>query len=333
MKLVKKNKEIRREEIFSKISSYDVYRYYFGEFTINRKYLNHLRGDKKQPSFCIHNRYEDLTHIDFGDDYWRGDCVNFVMQLHRCDYLTALLTIDKDFNLGIADNSVDIHPEKIITWKKPIIAQRKEVIIQAITQKFTKIQLDWWNAYELSEDDLKKDYGGVTIHSIKTYYLNKDKMPVEDLTFGYLFEGKYWKIYKPVNKEAKWMTNCPINVCYGLSNVSNCNVALGLKSVKDLAVSYKFLSPCSFGVQNESSVAISDESINYITENSKERYLIFDADKKGVESSMFYNSKGFGYWNVPKRYYTQYGIKDPSDFVYRYGGERLRKEVSKKIQL
>ena len=263
MKLVKKNKEIRREEIFSKISSYDVYRYYFGEFTINRKYLNHLRGDKKQPSFCIHNRYEDLTHIDFGDDYWRGDCVNFVMQLHRCDYLTALLTIDKDFNLGIADNSVDIHAEKIITWKKPIIAQRKEVIIQAITQKFTKIQLDWWNAYELSEDDLKKDYGGVTIHSIN----------------------------------------------------------------------YKFLSSCSFGVQNESSVAISDESINYITENSKERYLIFDADKKGVESSMFYNSKGFGYWNVPKRYYTQYGIKDPSDFVYRYGGERLRKEVSKKIQL
>lgn len=322
-------KAITKQQILNKITPYDIYRYYFGDFVVNKKYLNHLRGDKKQPSFSIVNRYEELVHVDFGDDYWRGNCFSLVQQIYRCSYQQALEIIARDFGIG-----PDFVAEAVITWKAPkIIEEKKPTIIQCITQKFTKLQLDYWNQYELDLEDLNRNYGGVTIHSIRSLYLNKEKMATEDIMFGYLFNGEYWKIYRPYNTKQKWMTNCPIDVCYGLSNISNCNVALGLKSVKDLAVSYKFLTTCSFGVQNESSVAISDENIDYITENSKERYLIFDADKKGVESSTLYNSKGFGYWNVPKRYYTTYGIKDPSDFVLRYGGDRLRKEVSKKIKL
>lgn len=327
MKLVKKEIRITKEEIFKLISSYDIYRYYFGEFTVNRKYLNHLRGDKEHPSFAISNRYEELTHIDFGNDYWRGNCINLVQQINRCDFQTALNIIDKDFNLGIGKEFQ--FNRAIITWKEPKVIEKKPpTIIQVDTQKFTKLQLDYWNGYELSLDDIKND-----VYSIRSYYINKEKYPVEDLTFGYLFEGKYWKIYKPYNKKDKWKTNCPITTMYGLENINKCKNAFIVKSKKDELVMRKFISSCTCGTQNESKEAISDDNITYIRENSEHQYVIFDNEDVGVKASVFYNDRGFGYWNVPKRYYNIYGIKDPSDFVYRYGGERLRKEVNKKIQL
>lgn len=334
MQIVKKQKLITKEDILALVSPYDIYRKYFGEFQVNKKYLNHLRGDKEQPSFEIRTKYSELTHVDYGCDFYRGNCINLVQQIYRCDFNTALRTIDEDFKLGLYNKSVIRELESVITWKQPkIVEEKKPSVIQCITQKFTKLQLDWWNSYDISEEDLKKSEANVEIHSIKSFYLNKDKMPVEDLIFGYLFEGKYWKIYKPLNKKSKWLTNCPIDVCYGLDNIKECNSSIVVKSVKDYKVCRKFLTSCCCGVQNESSVAISDENIEYIINNSLKSYTIFDNDEIGVKSSQFYNSKGFGYWNVNKRYLTQYKIKDPSDFVNRYGGERLRKEVSKKIKL
>lgn len=323
MKLVKKVPIITTHEILDKITAYDIYRYYFGEFLPNKKYLNHLRGDKNQPSFTITNRHDDLTHIDFGSDYWRGNCFNLVQQIYSCSFQQALEIIARDFNIRKSD--VDI--KKVVTWDVPKVADKKRSVIQVKTKKFTKDELMYWADYELGLDDIK-DY----VYSIDTLYINKEKHCVKnDLAFAYKF-GEYWKIYRPFNKKTKWLSNCPIDTMYGLENIRECDTSIITKSVKDFLVCRKFITSCTAGVQNESSVAISDENIAYLKNNSKHCYVIFDNDAKGVESCTFYNRMGFEYWNIPKSYYEKRGIKDPSDLVYWYGSKRLITEVKKKIK-
>lgn len=334
MKIAKKPRFITKEEIMKKISEYDIYRYYFGEFQVNKKYLNRLRGDKSHPSFSISTKHGDgLYHVDFASDYWRGNCFNLVQQIFRCDYQTALRQIDKDFGLGLSDPSTYKEVSPII-WEPPkVIKERKSTIIQVKTRGFYSEELEYWNGYSIDLQDLRGN-DEVSVHAIDTLYLNGEKIHVKnDLVFGYLFHQKYWKIYRPFSKSQKWMTNCPLTEMYGLSNIQDCDKSIITKSVKDYLVCKKFLTDCTCGVQNESTIAISDENIEYIIENSKERYVIFDNEEVGVESCKFYNDKGFGYWNVPKKYYERHGIKDPSDLVHWYGPERLISEFKKKIIL
>lgn len=323
MKLVKKQPIITKEFIFSKISDYDIYRYYFGDFTPNRKYLNHLRGDTSDPSFRISTKYTELIHVDHASDYWRGNCFNLVQQIYNCSFQDALDIIARDF--GLQNSSVDL--KQIITWEKPEIIDKPPTRIDVVTRKFTSEELKYWNSYHLDIDDIK-DY----VFSIDTLYINRSKsFTKNELVFAYKF-GKYWKIYRPFSEERKWLTNCPIDVMYGLENIKGCGTSIITKSLKDFLVCKKFVTKCSAGVQNESSVAISDENIKYIKENSTTPYVIFDNDSKGVESCTFYNRMGFLYWNVPKFYYNDRKIKDPSDLVYHYGPGVLIEEINKKIK-
>ncbi len=326
---VKKIDRVTVEEILKKISQYDIYRFYFGEFVLSRKYLNWMRGDKDQPSFNIRAGESGLYHMDHGNSFYRGNCFNLVQQMYHCDFNSALHIIDRDFGLGLAGGVLkDI--KEIVIWKQPAIIERKKTVIQAVTKKLGKPEYDYWGRYELGQDDLRGE-----VHNIKELWVNKEKVVIPDgeLVFGYLFDDKYWKIYRPFNQKFKWRTNAPIDLMYGLDSIKNCSTAIVVKSVKDRLVCRKFLSRCCAGTQNESEVAISDDNVRFIKENSERQIVIFDNEDVGVNACKFYNDVGFGYWNVPKRYYTKHKIKDPSDLVDMYGSKRLISEFEKKIKL
>jgi len=333
MKLTKKPTLITKDDILNVVSPYDIYRFYFGEFKLNRKYLNHLRGDKNQPSFEIFTKFGNIYHVDYGSDYWRGDCFSLVMQIYGCNLNAAINIIASDFRIG---EPKEVR-KSVITWTKPTIEEvaEKPTIIQATVKKFTSESLKYWADYELGEDDIRGE-----VFLIKSLYINRVKIYSSDdlvngseIVYGYRF-GDYWKILRPFaeDRNNKWRTNCPIDVMYGLENISNCETSFIVKSKKDQLVVRKFISPCTAGVQNESSVAISDENIDYILNNSKRAIIIFDNDATGVESCTFYNRKGFDYFNIPKKYYIRHKIKDPSDFVKFYGSARLIREIQNKIK-
>lgn len=330
---VSKVSRLTKDEILLRISDYDIYRYYFGAFQINKVYLNHLRGDRSTPAFSIKEYDGNLYHTDFANSDWRGDCFSLVQQIYNCDFKGALHIIDKDFGLGLSGGVV--HERKdVITWKPPKIIEKKKTLIQVTPKRFTKRELDFWGRFELGLDDIRHDKNVIT-HSIKDLYINKQKVniPEGELAFGYLFDDQYWKIYMPYSKDMKWISNVPITTMYGLSNIKNCKKALVTKSAKDYYVCKKFLTSCTAGTQNESNVAISDVNIEYLLNNSELCYLIFDNDYVGVETSKFYNSKGLKYWNVPKRYLHKHNITDPSGLVETYGSTRLIQQFTKKIKL
>ena len=288
-------RELTMDSILEKISEYDIYKYYFGEFELNKPTCNHLRGDRN-PSFIIGNKYGNLSHFDFGDPTWRGDCFSLVKKMYGLADLNSILEkIDSDFGLGFRGIEKDY---KIQTskYEQPKVTKRT-TFIQVITGKFTKEELSYWNEYYQDITDLRDN----EIYHIKTLYLNKQKFPLKDteLRFGYFYpKGGYWKIYFPFAKDKrhKWLGNVPLQTSWGVENLNKDKNSLILKSLKDYMVCKKIYQHVC-GVQNESLGAFSEEFVEKVNNKSQEIFCCFDSDNPGKGAS-FAVTKAFGWKHV-----------------------------------
>lgn len=328
----KKKLTLTSECILSKITSYDIMRWYMPnkDWVLNRATLSPFRQEEHE-SFLIGNRHGEVTFIDFGDATKRGDCFTFVKLLYNLPTLDdTLRKIDNDFGLGILSNTGDVGKYRAIVanYKQPEEMGKRYSIIQCVTRKFTNEELRYWNDYYQSLDDLRANH----IYSIKELYVNKQKYPLKDgdLRFGYLYEGGYWKIYRPFeDKKRKWICNVPITTTYGLESLNSDKNALICKSLKDMLVCKKVYEHTCH-VQNESLAAFSDHTINYIKEHSKEAFYGGDSDKPGKEAS-YAITRAFDFKHInPPDELLKSCCKDFADWAKSKGLEDVRKHFIKK---
>jgi len=198
---------------------------------------------ENNPSFLIGNKNGYLSFIDFADTDKHGDCFSFVQAIHGCSYNDALKLINCDFGLGICGTANIGEYKKIISsYKQPEECKEKHsVMIQVITRKFTKEELGYWAKYHVDVQELRDNH----IYSIDKMFLNRKRFPLRDseLRFGYLYEGRYWKIYVPfAPKKRKWLSNVPLKLMGGLENLNKEHNTLLCKSLKDLLVCRKVYS-------------------------------------------------------------------------------------------
>ena len=316
---VKKTK-LSMDAILTRISEYDIFRYYMPDhaWKLNQVTYSPFRKENN-PSFVIGNKLGHISFIDFADTSLRGDCFNFVQTLFNLrDTSEVLRLIDKDFNLGFTTGVYSDDYKKIVsTYKQPEDLGKRYSLIQVSTRKFTHEELEYWNQYHQSIDDLRAN----NIYSIKSLFLNKSKFPLKEteLRFGYLY-GTSWKIYRPfADKKQKWMpNNVPITTMDGMEDIKNCKVAFINKSKKDYMVMKKVF-PCCCAVQNEGVGCFSHENVEFLKANSDRQILSFDSDVTGVANSQQITKLfDFDYINVPRQYLSE-GIKDWADLAKAYG--------------
>jgi len=308
------------QAVLQKISEYDIFRMYMPDRTwkLNQVTLSPFRNEKN-PSFIIGNKRGFLSFIDFADTSKRGDCFTFVKLLYNLQSMDDVLRmIDKDFGLGFLPGT-NTEQYKIITkeYKQPSDLGKRYSLIQVVTRKFTSEELEYWNQYHQSVDDLRAN----NVYAIKKLYLNKQLFPLKDteLRFGYLYDG-HWKIYRPfADKKSKWVpNNVPITAMDGKEDISNCKIAFINKSKKDYMVMKKVF-PCCCAVQNEGLGCFSDGNVEFLKANSDRQILSFDSDETGVHNSKQITELfNFEYVNVPRKYLSE-GIKDWADLVKTYG--------------
>jgi DNA primase len=316
----KKKTKLTPESVLDKISEYDIFRFYMPtqDWKVNKVTYSPFRQENN-PSFVIGNKRGFITFIDFADTNKRGNCFDFVKALYSLSTFDDVLKlIDKDFGLGIWTGKATEEYKKITSaYKQPELEKRYSVI-QVTTRKFTKSELDYWNLYHQDIQDLRDN----NIYSIKNVFLNKSKFSIKstDLTFGYLYEGQYWKIYRPfADKKSKWVpNNVPITTMDGKLDITNCDVAFINKSKKDYMVMKKIF-PCCCAVQNEGIGCFSHENVEFLKANSDRQILSFDSDVTGVANSQQITKLfDFGYANVPRKYLAE-GIKDWADLAKAHG--------------
>ena len=327
----KRKTELSAEEILKKLTPYDLFRKYFGDFKINEVCYNHLRGERDgTPSFVIGNRYGDLLMHDFSNPSFCGNAFQLIQQIYQCSYDEALKIIDKDFNLGILSGELGIEYKKITSqYKQPEEVGKRYSLIQVVTRKFTEEELEWWAKFYQTIDDLRREH----IYSIKEVYLNKKRysIPDDELRFGYFFlEGGFWKIYKPNSeKKNKWISNVPLITLEGKENIKGCDIAFITKSRKDRLVLQRVYS-CVCSTQNENLSSFSGEDIQFIKSNSRRQILMFDSDNAGVAASQEITQLfGFDYCNVPRKYLAE-GINDWAGLAEKYGLDIIKQILKEK---
>jgi hypothetical protein len=315
----KRRLKLTAESILEKISDYDIFMRYMPDKSWK---LNHVTyspfRQERNPSFLIGNKHGFISFIDFADTNLRGNCFHFVKLLFSfATHDDVLRHIDKDFGLGIlSGNDTEEYKQIVSQYKQPEITKRNS-LIQVITRKFNTTELEYWNQYHQSVDDLRAN----NVYAIKKVFLNKQLFYIKEteLTFGYLYDG-HWKIYRPFgDKRNKWVpNNVPITAMDGKDDISNCKVAFINKSKKDYMVMKKVF-PCSCAVQNEGIGCFSHENLEFLKANSDRQILSFDSDVTGVQNSQQITKLfDFEYANVPRKYLKE-GIKDWADLAKAHG--------------
>ena len=325
----KKKQVLTPEAILDKISDYDIFRMYMPDksWKLNQVTYSPFRKENN-PSFLIGNRRGHISFIDFADTSLRGDCFTFVKLLYGFTRLDdALKMIDKDFGLGIIGASTGEYKKIVAEYKQPEITKRNS-LIQVVTRKFTNIELEYWNSYHQSLDDLRDN----NVYAIKKVFLNKQLfyMKESEMVFGYLYDG-HWKIYRPYgDKKNKWVpNNVPITAMDGKEDIVNCDTAFINKSKKDYMVMKKVF-PCCCAVQNEGLGCFSPENVEYLKANSDNQILSFDSDVIGVQNSQQITKLfDFGYANVPRKYLKE-GIKDWADLAKAHGMNAIKDYLTNK---
>lgn len=310
-----KVKHLTYEDVLNKVSEYDIYKRYLGDFKVGQIYKSPFRKDKN-PSFGIFvSRKGDLLFKDHGS----GDCGNAVkfvgLYCNLSRYEDILEVIYNDLHLD--------QPERIVRTKK--IPIPKETVIGIVRQPFTETDIEYWKQFGISQKTLKK----YSVDSIKYYLCNgvvkgiyKEDQPM----YAYKVYDKF-KIYRPLSdKYVKWRGNLTEYDIQGYDQLPDTGDLLIItKSLKDVMtlheLGYNAISPSS------ESTFIPDIALRRILKRFKRLLILFDRDGSGITMGRKASLKtGIPCILVHKKYQA----KDISDAVRKHGKKEM-KEFLKKV--
>tara|TARA_R110002124_G_scaffold122819_4_gene281396 strand:+ start:3849 stop:4841 length:993 start_codon:yes stop_codon:yes gene_type:complete len=298
--------------ILSKISEYDIFRYYCPFFVeCDDKFCSGLREDKS-PSACITVWKGRLLYKDFAYTEHTFDCFNYVRQKFSCSFVEALTIIDTDFNLGLtskeAGTSFTMGYMASITNKKPVA--KKVTIIKKKVRPWSLEDKVYWEKYLITKNTLT--IFGVT--PINYYWINESRFSCDATTYAYQFGSKY-KIYSP-NDERKWVSNTTNRHIQGYKQLpATGDVVVLTSSLKDVMCLYEMGLP-AIALQSEM-IMPDSKLITHLKERFTHVFVLYDndftnADNPGQTMAMkICNEYSLPNVEIP----TECGYKDVSDLI------------------
>lgn len=264
--------EITLDSILTKVTELDIYQRYVRNIQIGKIYNSPFRKDSN-PSFGIfYSRSNgNLLFKDHGIGL-TGNVITFVGQYYGLtNYNQILCKIIEDLNV----TSLPTRDYTTLRKYKP-----SETIIGIVRQIFTKVDLDYWSTFAITEATLKK----YNVFSCKYYLCNgivkaiyRDDNPM----FAYKVFNKF-KIYRPLgDKFTKWRNNLTDYDIQGYKQLPDTGDLLIItKSLKDVMclyeMGYNAISPSS-----ESSF-IPMEIVEQLKKRFKRILICFDRDVPGI---------------------------------------------------
>jgi 5S rRNA maturation endonuclease (ribonuclease M5) len=260
--------------ILSKVTEYDIYAKYIGQFKVGMIYNSPFRKDKN-PSFGIYysKRTKQLLFKDHGIDEC-GNVIKFVsLFTGKTEYNDILSDIvDK---LNITNNT------KLVSSKQYI--PPTETVIGVVRQEFTDVDINYWKQFNISINTLKK----FNVNSIKYYLCNgivKGTYKRENPMYAYKVYNNF-KIYRPLaDKYTKWRNNLTDYDIQGYEQLPQKGDILFItKSMKDVMclheMGYPAVSPSS------ESTFLPKDVLEQLKTRFKRIIILFDRDVAGVKRS------------------------------------------------
>lgn len=311
--------DITLDYILSKVSEYDIYAHYLGQFKVGAIYNSPFRKDKN-PSFGIY--YSKRTKQLLFKDHGTGECGNIVKFVSLYTGLTNYNDILKDIvkQLNITTDT------KLDSSKQYIPSS--ETVIGVVRQNFTPTDINYWSQFHISEKTLKK----YNVNSIKYYLCNgivKGIYKEDNPMYAYKVYNNF-KIYRPLaDKYTKWRNNLTEYDIQGYAQLpSRGDTLIITKSMKDVMCLYEMGIP-AISPSSESTFIPTD-----VLEGLKKRFkriiILFDRDTAGVKYLRKMSLKtGLEGMLVHKKFKA----KDISDAIKLNGFETIKNWLYESIRI
>lgn len=314
------------ENVLSKVSEYDIFKAYCPNFKeVDKKFVAELNRSKKEdyPSANITYYKGKLWYKDFGNSDKAMDCFSYIQAKYNLSFVQALSTVNLDFNLGL--QSYEVHRPSLNYIGLPdikfFIKEKESTIIRPKFRQWLKRDVEYW-AVEFSI--LKPTLELYGVKPVQWYLLNDKFIQCENLAYSYLINKEkgvnYYKIYSPLSKSFKWITNCKSNQYQGLNQLKQSGELLIItKSLKDVMELYQ-LGYSSIAPANEA-VGIDEDFMQSMKSRFNEVILLYDNDDAGIKGanriSLQHDIRSV---IIP----YEYGTKDLSDTIKLYGADKGR---------
>lgn len=260
--------------ILSKVTEYDIYAKYIGQFKVGMIYNSPFRKDKN-PSFGIY--YSKRTKQLLFKDHGTGECGNVIK-------FVSLFTGKTEYN----DILSDIVDKLNITNNTKLVSSKQyisptETVIGVVRQEFTDVDINYWKQFNISINTLKK----FNVNSIKYYLCNgivKGTYKRENPMYAYKVYNNF-KIYRPLaDKYTKWRNNLTDYDIQGYEQLPQKGDILFItKSMKDVMclheMGYPAVSPSS------ESTFLPKDVLEQLKTRFKRIIILFDRDTSGVKRS------------------------------------------------
>lgn len=302
--------DITLDWILSRVTEYDIYAHYLGQFKVGMIYNSPFRKDKN-PSFGIF--YSKRTKQLLFKDHGTGDCGNVIKFVS----LYTGITNYNDILLDIVDKLKITSDTKLVSSKQYIAST--ETVIGVVRQDFTAEDINYWSQFNICIDTLKK----FNVNSIKYYLCNgivKGIYKKENPMYAYKVYNNF-KIYRPLaDKYTKWRNNLGQYDIQGFKQLPKTdNLLIITKSLKDVMCLYEMgisaISPAS------ESTFIPDDVLDNLKKRFKHILICFDRDTAGIK---YLRKISLKTGLKPLLVHKKWKAKDISDAIKLNGFENIK---------
>lgn len=296
--------------ILSRVTEYDIYAHYLGQFKVGMIYNSPFRKDKN-PSFGIF--YSKRTKQLLFKDHGTGDCGNVIKFVS----LYTGITNYNDILLDIVDKLKITSDTKLVSSKQYIAST--ETVIGVVRQDFTAEDINYWSQFNIHINTLKK----FNVNSIKYYLCNgivKGIYKKENPMYAYKVYNNF-KIYRPLaDKYTKWRNNLGQYDIQGFKQLPKTdNLLIITKSLKDVMCLYEMgisaISPAS------ESTFIPDDVLDNLKKRFKHILICFDRDTAGIK---YLRKISLKTGLKPLLVHKKWNAKDISDAIKLNGFENIK---------
>ena len=315
---VKKPKNLTLEWILSKVTEYEIYSHYLGQFKVGGIYNSPFRKDKN-PSFGIY--YSKRANCLLFKDHGTGECGNVVkfvsLYTGKTDYQEILQDIVDKLNIT--------NTTKLDSTKQYIPSG--ETVIGIVRQPFTQTDISYWSQFNISLETLRK----FNVNSIKYYLCNgivKGIYKEDNPMYAYKVFNNF-KIYRPLaDKYTKWRNNLSQDDIQGWQQLpKKGNILIITKSLKDVMCLYEMGIP-AISPSSESTF-ISDKALEDLKKRFKRILVCFDRDSAGIKNLRKISLKtGL----EPILVHKKFNAKDISDAVKLNGFEIIKQWLENELK-
>lgn len=308
-KIKQQDAPITLDYILSKVTEYDIYARYIGQFKIGFIYNSPFREDKN-PSFGIFRSRKSgkLLFKDHGNGEC-GDVIKFV------ELYTGLTNYNDILNRIVTDMSIT-NNTKLKSTKQ---YESKDTVIGVVRQDWTDVDKQYWSQFGITKETLTK----FNVFSIKYYLCDgivKGIYKNENPMYAYKVYD-HFKIYRPLaDKYTKWRNNLAPYDIQGYEQLpKKGDLLIITKSLKDVMCLYEMgytaISPSS------ESTFLTPDVIDALKRRFKRILICFDRDVSGVKNMRKISLKtGLNGFLVHKKWKA----KDISDAIKLNGFEIIK---------